>query len=163
MEHTGWGFPAGCTLAVRRRAGTPVACQVIFVAQKVIDERGPGIAVTTNGNTLIGVVGHKGEDVVQLVQHASRLGNTADRTCTVELGGDDVVHHTVLFSQYSFLEGTKYNSPSQVTGTDNQNPLFVGLDQDFPGLPFWNTLGDQCDGTGALEFETLRRAAVHTL
>ena len=154
----------------------PVACQVIFVEQKVIDERGPGIAVTTNGNTLVGAVGHKGEDVVQLVQHASRLGNVADRTCTVELGGDDVVHHTVLFSQYSFLEGTEYNSPSQVTdseaagfdttndsGTDNQNPLFVGLDQDFPGLPFWNTLGDQRDGTDALEFETLQRAAVHTL
>ena len=156
----------------------PVACQVIFVAQKVIDERGPGIAaVTTNGNTLVGAVGHNGEDVVQLVQHASRLGNVADRTCTVELGGDDVVvHHTVLFSQYGFLEGTQYNSPSQVTdseaagfdttngsGTDNRNPLFVGLDQDFLGLSFWNTLGDQRDGTDALEFETLQRAAVHTL
>ena len=153
----------------------PVARQAIFVAQKVIDGRGPGIAVTTNGNTLVGV-GHKGEDVVQLVQHASRLENVADGTCTVELGGDDVVHHTVLFSQYSFLEGTEYNSPSQATdseatgfdatngsGTDNQSPLFVGLDQDFPGLSFWNILGDQRDGTEALEFETLQRAAVHTL
>ena len=58
-------------------------------------------------------------------------------------------------------EATGFNT-THGSGTDDQNPLFLGFDQDFSCLTLWDTLGNQCDGTDALELETLQRAAVHT-
>lgn len=67
------------------------------------------------------------------------------------------------------------NSPSRVTDseatgfntthgsrTNDQNLFFLGLDQDFSRLSLWDTLCNQCNGTNALEFETLQGTAVHT-
>lgn len=59
----------------------------------MVDEGGAGVAVTTDSNTLVDTVGGCGDDVVELVGHAAGLGDVADGTLAVELGGDNVVHH----------------------------------------------------------------------
>lgn len=71
-----------------------LALGVILVAEHVVDEGGSGVAITTNGNTLVNTVGVGGNDVVEFVGHTTRLGDVTNGTLAVELGGDNVVHHT---------------------------------------------------------------------
>lgn len=71
-----------------------LAVGVGLVPQQVVNEGGTGIPVTTNGNTLVDTVGGLGNDVVELVGHTTRLGDVGNGARAVELGGDNVVHHT---------------------------------------------------------------------
>jgi len=54
------------------------------------------VVVSTNSlsdsDTLVGAVGDKGNNVVELVGDASGLGDVANATRAAELGRDDVVH-----------------------------------------------------------------------
>lgn len=67
---------------------------VLLVAEHVVNEGGTGVTVTTDGDTLRDTVGHLLDDVVELVGHASRLGDVTNGAGAVELGGNNVVHHT---------------------------------------------------------------------
>jgi hypothetical protein len=69
-----------------------LAIGVGFVAEETVDEGGSGVAITTVGNTIVGAVGDDQEDVVEFVRHTTGLEDVAG---AVELGSDDVVHHTV--------------------------------------------------------------------
>lgn len=71
-----------------------LAVWVGLVSQQVVDESGARISVTTNGDTLVDAVGVLGDDVVELVGHTTRLGDVANGTLAVQLGGNNVVHHT---------------------------------------------------------------------
>ena len=44
-----------------------LALGVLLVAEQVVNEGRAGVAVTTNGDTLVGTVGDERQDVVQLV------------------------------------------------------------------------------------------------
>lgn len=71
-----------------------LAVWVGLVSQQVVDESGARISVTTNGDTLVDAVGVLGDDVVELVGHTTGLGDVANGTLAVQLGGNNVVHHT---------------------------------------------------------------------
>ena len=70
-----------------------LAVRVGLVAQDVVDERGAGVAVATNGHALVHAVGVARDNVVELVGHAARLGHVRNAAGAVQLGVDDVVHH----------------------------------------------------------------------
>ena len=84
-----------------------LAVGVRLVAEQVVDEGRAGVAVTTDGNTLVRAVGDEREDVIQLVGHASGLGDVADRSRAVELGSDDVIHHTAGNKSVTINEGSR--------------------------------------------------------
>ncbi len=65
----------------------------IFIPQQVVDKGSSRVSITTNGNTFVNTICCQGDDVVELVGHAARLGNIADGAFAVQLGGDNVVHH----------------------------------------------------------------------
>ncbi len=71
-----------------------LAVGVLLVTEEMVDEGRSGVAVTTDGDTLVRAVGDERENVVQFVGHASGLGDVSDRSWAVELGSDDVVHHS---------------------------------------------------------------------
>ncbi len=70
-----------------------LAVGIRLVPQEMVDKGGAGVPITANGHALVDAVGVLGDDVVQLVGHAARLGHVADRALAVELGGNNVVHH----------------------------------------------------------------------
>jgi hypothetical protein len=95
----------------------------------VVDEGGTGVPVTTNGNTLEHTVGGVGNDVVQLVGHTSGLGDVGDGTRAVQLGGDDVVHHTTSVAN---LERTGLDATNG-SGADDGDTLLLGDVEDLTG------------------------------
>ena len=71
-----------------------LAGRVGLVAKEMVNEGGSGVTVTTNGNTLVHTIRRLGDNVVKLVGHATGLGDVANGALAVELGGNNVVHHT---------------------------------------------------------------------
>lgn len=71
-----------------------LAPRIGLVTQEVVNEGGAGVPITTNGHTLVDTIRVVGNNVVELVGHATGLGNVADGTLAVELGSNNVVHHT---------------------------------------------------------------------
>jgi hypothetical protein len=89
--------------------------------EKVVNEGGARVTVTSNSDTLIHAVSVVGNDVVQLVRHATRLGDVGNRTLAVELGGDDVVHHTTGVANFEAARLDATNS----SGTDDGDTLLL--------------------------------------
>jgi hypothetical protein len=73
-----------------------LALGVLLVTEQVVDKGGTGVSVTSDGDTLVGTVGSERQDVVQLVGHSTGLGDVTDGSGSVELGSDNVVHHTAI-------------------------------------------------------------------
>jgi len=71
-----------------------LALGILLVSKKVVDERGSGVSISSDGDSLVGSVGDEREDVVELVGHSSGLGDVSDGSSSVELGGEDVIHHS---------------------------------------------------------------------
>ena len=85
-----------------------LAVWVGLISEKVVDEGGTWVSVSTNGNTLVNTVGGVADNVVKLVGHTSGLGDVSDGSWAVELGGNDVVHHTTSVTnlERSWLDST---------------------------------------------------------
>ena len=98
-----------------------------LVAEQVIDEGGTGVTITTNGNTLEHTVGVLGDNVVQFIGHTTGLGDVADRTLAVQLGGDNVVHHTTSVADF---ERTRLDTANS-GGTNNGDALLLGDDHNL--------------------------------
>lgn len=104
-----------------------LALGIGLVSQHVVDEGSSGISVTADGNTLVHTVGVLGDDVVELVGHATRLGDVANGTLAVELGGNDVVHHTTSVTD---LEATGLDTTNGGRANDG-DALLLGHMGDF--------------------------------
>jgi hypothetical protein len=99
-----------------------LALGIGLVSQQVVDESGTGVSVTANSNTLINTVGVTRNNVVELVGHTTRLGDVADGTLAVELGGDNVVHHTTSVTN---LEAAGLDT-TDGGGADDGDALLLG-------------------------------------
>lgn len=104
-----------------------LALGLSLVAEQVVDESGAGVTVTTNGNTLVDTVGGLRDDVVEFVGHTTGLGDVTDGTLAVELGGNNVVHHTTSVTN---LEGTGLDTTNG-SRSDDGDALLLGLDHDL--------------------------------
>lgn len=93
----------------------------------MVDECCAGVPITTNGNTLIDTVRDVGENIVQLVGHTTRLGDVADRALPVELGGNNIVHHTASVSN---LEASGLDATDSGRANDC-DALLLSLVHDF--------------------------------
>jgi hypothetical protein len=119
-----------------------LALRVGLVAKHVVDESGTGVPVATDGNTLVHTIGGLGNDVVELVGHATRLGDVTDGTLAVELGGNDVVHHATSVTD---LVSTGLDTTDRGRADDG-DALLLGNVEDLTCTPLGDTLGD--DGNG---------------
>ena len=119
-----------------------LAIRLGLVTEQVVNEGGAGVTVTTNGNTLVDTVGVLRDNVVKLVGHTTGLGDVADGTLAVQLGGDDVVHHTTGVTD---LVRTGLDT-TDGGGADDRNALLLGSDHDLTGTALGDTLGDDGDG-----------------
>ena len=122
-----------------------LASGISLVTEQVVDESGSWVAVTTNGDTLVNTVGSEGEDVVELVGHTTGLGDVSDASSAVELGGDDVVHHTTRVSD---TETSRLDSTNSCRSNDH-DLLLLCFPQDLTSVTLGNTLSDQSNGTNA--------------
>lgn len=111
-----------------------LALGVGLVSKHVVDEGGTGISVTTNGNTLVNTVGVLGDDVVELVGHATRLGDVTNRTLAVELGGDNVVHHATSVTD---LEATRLDTTDSGGANDGNTLLLSDMGDLSSSLLNW--------------------------
>ena len=71
-----------------------LAVGVSLVSKEMVDEGSSGVSVSSDGNTFVGTVGSERENVVEFVRHSSGFRDVTDRSSTVKLGREDVVHHT---------------------------------------------------------------------
>lgn len=104
-----------------------LALRLVLVAHQMVDEGSTRVAVTADSNTLVDTVGVLRNDVVQLVGHTTGLGNVTDGTLAVELGGDNVVHHTTSVTN---LVGTRLDT-ADGGRTDDGDALGTGSNEDF--------------------------------
>jgi len=134
-----------------------LALRLGLVTEHVVNEGGTGVTVTTNGNTLVDTVGVLGDNVVQLVGHTTGLGDVADGTLAVQLGGDDVVHHTTSVTDFvsTGLDTTDGG------GTDDGDALLLGSDHDLTGTALRDTLSNNGNGADLGAVHQLHRGAVH--
>ena len=115
-----------------------LALRVGLVAEHVVDESGTGVPVATNGNTLVHTVGGLGNDVVELVGHATGLGDVTNGTLAVKLGGNDVVHHATSVTD---LVSTGLDTADSGRANDGDT-LLLGNVEDLTCAPLRNTLSD---------------------
>lgn len=101
-------------------------------AEQVVNESGTGVTVTTDGHTLVDTVRVLGDDVVQFVGHTTRLGDVANGSLAVELGGNNVVHHTTSVTD---LVSTRLDTTNGGR-TNDGDALLLGSDQDFTSSLF---------------------------
>lgn len=99
-----------------------------LVSQQMVDEGRSRVSVATDGNTLVDTVCVLRDDVVQLIGHTTGLGDVANGAVAVELGGDDVVHHTAGVAN---LEGARLDAANSGR-PDDGDTLLLGSHQDFP-------------------------------
>ena len=118
-----------------------LAARVGLVSEQVVDERGTGVSVTTDGDTLVDTVGGVRKDVVELVRHATRLGDVANRSGSVQLAGDKVVHHTtgVTDTETSGLDATNGS------GADDYDALGLSEVEELSGVSLRDTLSNYTD------------------
>lgn len=95
---------------------------VLLVTEQVVNEGSTGVSVTTDSDTLADTVGGLLNDVVELVGHTTGLGDVRNGTRAVELGGNDVVHHTTSVTD---LESTGLDTTNGGR-TDDGNTLLGG-------------------------------------
>lgn len=133
-----------------------LALGVGLVAEHVVDESGTGVPVTTNGNTLVHTIGGLGNDVVELVGHTTRLGDVADGTLAVELGGDDVVHHATSVTDLVRTGLDTTNSGR----TNDGDALLLGDVEDLTRTPLRNTLSNDGNGLDLGELHELHGGLV---
>lgn len=133
-----------------------LALRVGLVTEHVVDESGTRVPVTTNGNTLVDTVGGLGNDVVELVGHATGLGDVTDGTLAVELGGDDVVHHATSVTDLvrTGLDATDGG------GANDGDTLLLGNVEDLTGTPLGDTLSNDGNGLDLREFHELHGGLV---
>lgn len=134
-----------------------LALWVGLVTEQVIDERGTGVSVSTNGDTFVNTVGGVRQDVVELVRHTTRLGDIADGSRSVQLAGDEVVHHTTGVSN---PEASRFDS-SDSRGADDDDTLADRQVQEFSSVTLGHTLSDDTDRLDLRVTEDVERGGVH--
>lgn len=135
-----------------------LAVRVGLVAEHVVDEGGTGVAVTTNGDTLVDTVGVLRDDVVQLVGHTTRLRDVADGALAVELGGDNVVHHATSVTN---LEAAGLDA-TDGSGTNDGHTLLLGDVGNLASAALGDTLGNDGNGLDLGVLHELHGGAVDT-
>lgn len=133
-----------------------LALRLSLVTDQVVNESGTGVTVTTNGNTLVDTVGVLGDNVVQLVGHTAGLGDVANGTLAVQLGGNNVVHHTTSVTD---LVGTGLDTTNGGRANDG-DALLLGSDQDLTGTTLGDTLSNDGDGANLGAVHQLHGGAV---
>lgn len=118
-----------------------LALRVGLVAKHVVNESGTGVPVATNGNTLVHTIGGLGNDVVELVGHATRLGDVTNGTLAVKLGGNDVVHHATSVTN---LVSTGLDATDGGRANDGDT-LLLGDVKDLTCTSLGDTLSDDGD------------------
>eukprot|EP00123_Amoebidium_parasiticum_P009668 comp19635_c0_seq1/m.23182 comp19635_c0_seq1/g.23182 ORF comp19635_c0_seq1/g.23182 comp19635_c0_seq1/m.23182 type:complete len:487 (+) comp19635_c0_seq1:1309-2769(+) len=115
-----------------------LAAVVVLVAAQMVHEGRAGVAVTANGNALKHTVGVAGNDVVELVGHATRPRHIGHRAGAIQLGRDDVVHHaaSVADAEAAGLDATHCGRP------DDDDVLLLGHLDDLAGAVLRDTLGN---------------------
>lgn len=133
-----------------------LALRVGLVAEHVVDKSGTGVSVTTNGHTFVDTVGGVGNDVVELVGHTSRLGDVTDGTLTVELGSDNVVHHTT--SVTNLVRAGLDTTDSR--RTNDCDALLLRDVENLTRTPLWYTLSNDSNGLDLRVFHELHGGLV---
>jgi hypothetical protein len=109
-----------------------LAIRIGLVTQEVVDKSGTGVAVTTNGDTLVDTIGGLRDDVVQFVGHTTGLGNVADGTLTVELRSNNIVHHTTGVTDFESARLDTTNG----SRTNDGDALLLGSNHDLTSTLF---------------------------
>lgn len=123
----------------------------------MVDECRSWVSITSNGHTLVHAVGSLGNDVVQLVTHTTRLGDVANGTGTVELGGNNVVHHTTSVTD---LEAARLDSTNS-GGANDGDALLLRNVQDLACTALGDTLSNDGNALDLRLLHQLQGAAIH--
>jgi len=157
-----------------------LAVGVSLVSKEMVDEGSSGVSVSSDGDTFVGTVGRERENVVEFVRHSSGFRNVTDRSSTVKLGRENVVHHTVSDTPLVSIERIELKtrgiscSPSSVTnseatrldssdgsGTDDDNVSLLGSVKDVTSVTFGDTFSDESDSLDLREFESFESRLVN--
>jgi len=123
----------------------------------MVDEGSSGVSVSSDGDTFVGTVGRERENVVEFVRHSSGFRNVTDRSSTVKLGRENVVHHT---SSVTNSETSRLDS-SYSGGSDNDNVSLLGSVKDVTSVTFRDTLSDKSDSLNLREFKSFESRLVN--
>src|SRR5579871_4145369 len=82
------------------------------------------ISVTTNGNAFKNSIRGICNDVVQFVRHATRLRDVCDGARAVELGCNNVIHHTTGVAN---LERTRFDAANCSRANDGYTILLRNM------------------------------------
>lgn len=115
------------------------------------------VSITSDGHTLVHAVGGLSNDVVQLVTHTARLGDVTDGTGAVELGRNNVVHHTTSVTD---LEATRLDSTNS-GGANDGDALLLRNVQDLACTALGDTLGNDGNALDLRLLHQLQGAAIH--
>ena len=135
-----------------------LAIRICFIAEEVVNESRTWITITTNSDTLIGAIRDEGKDVVQLIGHATRLRDIANRTRAVELGCNDVVHHTTRVTN---PEATRLDTTNG-SRTDDEDTLLFGRPENLTSVALRNTLSDKSDSLDLGVLKAFEGTRIHT-
>jgi len=120
--------------------------RIHFIAHYVVQHGGAGIAISSDGHTLVNAVGVAGDYIEGLIEHASRLGDESHTSRPVELGGDDILN-----GSRSIADAKSPRSHAAHCGRSYDYLAFgAGCSPEDAGLPFRNALGYNRHNANAL-------------
>jgi len=129
---------------------------VSLISENVVNEGGTGVSVTTDSNTLVNTVGSVGNNVVKFVGHTTGLGYVGNRARSVELGSNNVVHHTTGVTD---LEAARLNTTNGGRA-NNGDTLLLSLVKDLTGTALRNTLGNDSNSLNLRVLKELQGGGV---
>mmetsp|Transcript_23113 Transcript_23113/g.64129 ORF Transcript_23113/g.64129 Transcript_23113/m.64129 type:complete len:367 (+) Transcript_23113:930-2030(+) len=127
-----------------------LGARVVLVPQEVVQKAAARVAVATDGHALVDAVRVPADDVVQLVGHATGLGDVSDGARAVEAGHHDVVEHAACVPdpQAAGLDA------AHGRWTNHADLLGLRRLDEVTGLLFGHALRNDCDG---LDLRVLHR------
>mmetsp|Transcript_60820 Transcript_60820/g.98467 ORF Transcript_60820/g.98467 Transcript_60820/m.98467 type:complete len:506 (-) Transcript_60820:816-2333(-) len=130
---------------------------VVLVAQEVVQEAAARVAITSDSDALVHAVSLLGNHVVELVGHASGLGDVGHGAGAVEPRHDDVVQHAagVANTQATWLDA------SHGGGTNESHAICLSDPDDVLGLLLWNALSNDGHGLHVWVVHGLHGSLVH--
>ena len=105
------------------------------------------IAIPSNGHALVNPIRMNINNIIQFIAHTPRPRHIRHTSRPVQLGPDDIIHHTARISDPE----TAGFDPAHGRGPDHDDALVLGLLVQGAGHVLGDALGDDGDGPELLE------------
>eukprot|EP00042_Codosiga_hollandica_P036398 m.278177 g.278177 ORF g.278177 m.278177 type:complete len:466 (+) comp54882_c0_seq10:1212-2609(+) len=129
---------------------------ICLKAQQMLQESGARIPVASNGHSFVDTVCIAGNDVVQLIAHATRTRNVRDASWTIQLRGQHVVDHSASVAN---PEAARFDAPDRGRADDQHSCLFR-LDNELASQVLGDALGNNGDCFDLWELQGLQGRVV---